>query len=63
MTRHPTTVPMHCPTCGATVCLPVTQTLSFDDETRILVDGTAMETHMVVCEAEKIINNGYEGDE
>lgn len=57
MTRHPTTVPMHCPTCGATVCLPVTQSLIVGDVARILVDGTAMEAHMVVCEAEGILED------
>lgn len=56
MTRHPTTVPMHCPDCGATVCLPVTRSLiarlltGSDD-----IDYKPLDDHMVVCEAERIL--------
>lgn len=55
MKRHPTTVPMRCLLCGATVRMPVTQSLIVGDVMQVQVDGTAMEAHMVVCEAERIL--------
>lgn len=55
MIRHPATVPVACPECGAKVPLPVIQTLIIGDTATIRIDGEALEAHMVVCAAERIL--------
>lgn len=50
-----TAVPVRCPDCGITVALPVTRSLIVGNTASIYVDRGPLDEHMVVDEAEKIL--------
>ena len=55
--KPPATIPVRCPECGARIALGVTRALIVGNTASIYVDRTALDEHMIVHAAEKILED------
>lgn len=53
--KPPTAVPVRCPECGLRIALPVASCLTVGNVATVRLDSALLDEHMVVHQAEKIL--------